>query len=286
MRLLVRLWLLAVASSATTSSAAAAAEIDTDTCEWDEHCLHGGKCEAMDQDSPKHCTCPEGYNGLRCEKHCPLQCSNGGRCYVVSHDQHDHDHHLEHQQEHNPQNHGGGSQKQKDEPSHDEFMTLDLANPSDTNPKESGTNDGDDESTNFQDYACHCKGLFTGSLCDIPYTNCGDMTRCFYGGKCQLDSITEPCQCAPGYMGRYCEQYNENGGTSNFEQVTDGSSSSSKKPWPLLLGSIGLGSILGIAAFIWKERRRRFYANWLVTSNSGSTLSFEEASPRTYVNVI
>lgn len=39
---------------------------------------------------------------------------------------------------------------------------------------------------NPDDYVCHCFGLFEGRYCEIPYMNCGDGTRCYNGGSCQL----------------------------------------------------------------------------------------------------
>lgn len=239
------------------------AELDSDTCERDEHCLNGGKCQALDTNSSKHCSCPEGYNGLRCEKHCPLECANGGRCYLT-HYQGEHDR------------------------NHEEFMAWDskTSNAQSIDVEKAARNA--DDSTDFNDYACHCKGLFTGYLCDVPYTNCGDMTRCFSGGQCQIDSLTEPCKCASGYSGRYCQLQNGNGDEKNLEglpQMQEYHDSNSKKPWPLILGSIGVGSVLGIAAFIWKERHRRYYSNWLVSSGTGGPLE-DDASTRTFVNVI
>lgn len=258
------LLLLVVVTGQSLPSADWTTSLDTDTCERDEHCLNGGSCQSADAASPKHCFCPEGYNGLRCEKHCPLQCANGGRCYLT--------HYLgEHDR------------------NHDEFMAWESNTSNSQHEDVEKAARNADDSTDFNDYACHCKGLFTGNLCDIPYTNCGDMTRCFYGGECQIESLTEPCKCAPGYSGRYCQVQNNNGDASNlaeFPPMQEYQDAKAKKPWPLIVGSIGLGSILGIAAFIWKERRRRYASNWLVSSDSGRSLSLEDASTRTFVNVI
>lgn len=242
-------------------------DLEIDSCERDEHCLHGGTCTALNEQSPKTCSCPEGYNGLRCEQHCPLQCSNGGRCYSKAHE------YVEKERK------------------YEDFTGWDKR-PTNAEPEDlAKAARQEEDSTDFNDFACHCRGLFMGYLCDIPYENCGDMTRCFYGGECQPDSTTEPCICAPGYTGKFCQLYsgdNDPAGIVQLPQPQASQQSSSKKPWPLILGSIGLGSVLGIVGFIWKERRSRFYSNWLVSSPSGSSssMSLEDASTRTFVNVI
>jgi len=53
-----------------------------DKCERDEQCINGGSCEYLDGDGQnfRHCHCPKGFGGDRCEKNCPLNCANGGVC--------------------------------------------------------------------------------------------------------------------------------------------------------------------------------------------------------------
>mmetsp|Transcript_18202 Transcript_18202/g.34538 ORF Transcript_18202/g.34538 Transcript_18202/m.34538 type:complete len:280 (+) Transcript_18202:42-881(+) len=249
---------------------------NTDTCEGDGQCLNGGTCQTLETGS-KQCQCQEGYSGLFCGKFCPLQCSNGGRCY-----------------EKNEETSYSGSSVTKA----DHYQSI-----ADTSPQleKSGRNSGTD--IYYNDYACHCKGLFTGYLCDIPYTNCGDMTRCFYGGECQPNSEIEPCKCAAGYSGRYCELYgawdDDDGAAGLVEfpklpQIDNASFSqepSRNKPWPLILGSIGLGCVLGLGAFalIQRKQRRRFNSTWLAASHASSSSSVAgsfEAQSRTFVNII
>ena len=71
---------------------------------------------------------------------------------------------------------------------------------------------------NPDDYNCHCFGLFQGRYCEIPYMNCGDGTRCYNGGSCQLQE-TNPvgnartaagatphtCDCIEGFGGPSCQ---------------------------------------------------------------------------------
>lgn len=53
-----------------------------DTCTRDEQCTNGGLCEFMNENGVafRRCRCPEGFEGLRCERNCPLSCDNGGVC--------------------------------------------------------------------------------------------------------------------------------------------------------------------------------------------------------------
>jgi hypothetical protein len=57
-----------------------------------------------------------------------------------------------------------------------------------------------------EDYMCKCFGHFTGKLCDIPYTNCGDEERCYHGGQCLLgEDMKHKCSCPGGFTGDSCE---------------------------------------------------------------------------------
>lgn len=247
----------------------------TDTCQRDDDCLNEGTCSSASGASVRQCQCQEGYSGLRCEKFCPLQCANEGRCFA----------------------------KKGDASSNSVTQTNHNAMFADASPElaKTGRNSGHAD-VYFNNYACHCKGLFTGYLCDIPYTNCGDMTRCFYGGECQPDNEIEPCKCAEGYSGRYCELFgawdddgDSQAGLVEFPRVDElpdqEPQSSAKKSWPIILGALGIGSVIGLALFIWtqKKQRRRMNSTWLVTSHtsaSSSTADTFEESSRTFVNVI
>jgi len=55
-------------------------EAGFDTCTRDAQCTNGGQCE-KDANGFRHCRCRKGYGGIRCEKHCPLQCQNAGTCF-------------------------------------------------------------------------------------------------------------------------------------------------------------------------------------------------------------
>jgi hypothetical protein len=59
---------------------------------------------------------------------------------------------------------------------------------------------------NPDNYMCKCFGHFTGSLCEIPYSNCGDEERCYNGGRCVLgEDMVHRCSCPQGYGGNSCE---------------------------------------------------------------------------------
>ena len=89
------LFLVPSAHSAITGT-----QVQRDTCDSTTQCLNGGVCQEYEytpatrapnsstsiqqsQEAPvfyNHCNCPTGYNGFRCEDHCPLVCLNGGIC--------------------------------------------------------------------------------------------------------------------------------------------------------------------------------------------------------------
>ena len=63
-----------------------------DACRSDPQCLNGGTCVVFKpgqlksgiNDEYNYCKCLDGFGGLRCEAHCPLQCQNGGICHPKS----------------------------------------------------------------------------------------------------------------------------------------------------------------------------------------------------------
>ena len=56
-----------------------------DTCVSSENCLNGGVCRIPDSDehAGRHCHCPVGFGGTRCEHYCPLECQNSGHCHYA-----------------------------------------------------------------------------------------------------------------------------------------------------------------------------------------------------------
>ena len=238
---------------------------DTNTCEWNKDCYNGGVCVSLKEDGARRCRCPETYSGVRCEKQCPLQCANGGRCYERKGE--------ESINTGNPELY---------------FHSNKDNLPSDIKILEQGIN------PSYVAYACHCKGLFTGDLCDIPYANCGDMTRCYHGGECQPNSKTEPCKCATGYSGRYCEIRENNDEKMDFMEVPSiaqlPQEPTKKSLWPFTFASVAVGTLFGISAFVWHKRKSQVHSAWFVSSHARS-FSFEESSTwkdssRTYINVI
>lgn len=61
-------------------------------------------------------------------------------------------------------------------------------------------------------FACKCRGHFTGRYCEIPYENCGTAKgqRCMNGGTCQQEDEEDggkmSCVCPSGYGGDTCEE--------------------------------------------------------------------------------
>jgi hypothetical protein len=67
-----------------------------------------------------------------------------------------------------------------------------------------------DNDRNPADYICQCFGLFEGALCEIPYTNCGDGSKCYNGGVCRHTTGNGGvkatfCDCPSGFGGAACE---------------------------------------------------------------------------------
>eukprot|EP00980_Cylindrotheca_fusiformis_P016810 scaffold5067_cov139-Cylindrotheca_fusiformis.AAC.4 len=59
---------------------------------------------------------------------------------------------------------------------------------------------------NPDDYTCKCYGHFTGSYCELPYTQCGKFKKCYNGGKCMAgDDLKHHCKCRYGFSGDSCE---------------------------------------------------------------------------------
>ena len=85
LRVIALLTLLSVALSTEQSlSVHLDSSKSHDFCISDQNCLNGVVCRVSDEDSNvKHCHCPDGVTGQRCEHYCPLQCQNQGYCYTV-----------------------------------------------------------------------------------------------------------------------------------------------------------------------------------------------------------
>jgi hypothetical protein len=57
-----------------------------------------------------------------------------------------------------------------------------------------------------EDYMCKCLGHYKGTVCEIPYENCGDGGQCFYGGSCRdEEGQASSCNCPAGHEGPSCE---------------------------------------------------------------------------------
>jgi hypothetical protein len=122
---------------------------------------------------------------------------------------------------------------------------------------------GDDTDV-LGDFYCDCRGLFTGHLCDIPYANCGDLTRCFNGGACKHSSRQDPCDCPDGFGGRFCEIYSLWGGDDetadetvikDIDSCTSGKSGGGKALLSILtVLTVSVAATLGF--FVWRLRRQ------------------------------
>ena len=58
------------------------------------------------------------------------------------------------------------------------------------------------------DFICKCHGYFMGTLCEIPYANCGNQVQCLHGGTCVANSdedASHSCHCPAEYTGDSCE---------------------------------------------------------------------------------
>ncbi|GKY95085.1 hypothetical protein MPSEU_000472600 [Mayamaea pseudoterrestris] len=61
------------------------AALSHDACITNGQCLNGGTCASADEHSAyRHCECPDGFTGLRCQDFCPLDCQNNGVCQSTS----------------------------------------------------------------------------------------------------------------------------------------------------------------------------------------------------------
>ena len=70
-------------------------ELLVSLCTTNDQCLHDGVCTTTELPNSddggettapqvvRHCVCPKGIGGSRCESYCPIQCENGGYCRHV-----------------------------------------------------------------------------------------------------------------------------------------------------------------------------------------------------------
>ena len=118
-----------------------------------------------------------------------------------------------------------------------------------------------EESNEYQfdpeDYMCKCFGRFTGTLCEIPYVNCGESGRCFNGGVCHIqdDSPIRTCACPRGFTGESCELKIQRGEAGLSLSPMRGSTKE-------LVGFIVILTLIVVVIaaiiWIWQRERRKF----------------------------
>jgi len=113
--------------------------------------------------------------------------------------------------------------------------------------------------TDAADYACKCLGYFTGTLCEIPYENCSDGSKCLNGGQCTGEAkggkkkTTATCDCPEGYTaGSSCQI------DGSLIDETPSPSTSSSKGSVLTEIFVPLTTIAFVAALVLYHRRRRY----------------------------
>ena len=112
------------------------------------------------------------------------------------------------------------------------------------------------------DFVCKCKGYFTGTLCEIPYTNCANGFRCMYGGTCNHnDKVLSPanaCDCPLGTTGNQCEQLVLGVERSNKPSSKQGSHRKVVRTFVFaLLGLFVLGVVMITLVGTWQKRHRQ-----------------------------
>lgn len=135
-------------------------------------------------------------------------------------------------------------------------------------------------------YACKCLGYWTGTVCDIPYTNCGDGSQCYHQGKCRekkkdntsvaansssISSSSYYCECPQGY-----------GGTSCLDEVTESADAgfvATKKTTAIFSVATALAiaaSIIGLTCFLYRRRRKTKQPSYAtVEASDGVVFQYE-----------
>jgi hypothetical protein len=93
---------------------------------------------------------------------------------------------------------------------------------------------------------CRCVGYYAGDLCQVPYQNCPNATRCFNGGSCTLEG---GCNCPAGYRGAACE-------TIGVEETSFPNSKAGRASVGVI-SSLLLAVVVVVALLLLRIRRRR-----------------------------
>ncbi|XP_047433472.1 protein jagged-1a-like [Mugil cephalus] len=191
---------------------------DLNTCRTLQPCLNGGTCSNTGPDK-YHCSCPEGFSGLHCQRadHACLSspCLNGGTCSETS---------LGFQCRCgpgwtgpscsinvdeclvNPCSHGGTCQDLVHgfrcicPPEWTGKTCLIDANECDDSPCVNAKSCRN----LIGGYFCECLPGWTGPNCDTNFNDCHG--QCLNGAACEdlVDGFR--CECAPGFVGERCEE--------------------------------------------------------------------------------
>ncbi|KAM4603556.1 protein jagged-1a isoform 2-T2 [Polymixia lowei] len=191
---------------------------DLNTCGTRQPCVNGGTCSNTGPDK-YHCSCPDGYSGVNCERadHACLSdpCVNGGSCVETSlgfecrcppgwtgpscTDNID-------ECVVNPCSHGGTCQDLVNgfrctcPPQWTGKTCLIDANECDGNP----CINANSCRNLIGGYFCECLPGWTGQNCDTNINDCKG--QCQHGATCKDLVNGYKCVCAPGFGGEDCEQ--------------------------------------------------------------------------------
>ncbi|KAL6111045.1 jag1 [Pungitius sinensis] len=191
---------------------------DLNTCATLQPCVNGGTCSNTGPDK-YHCSCPEGFSGVSCQKadHACLSnpCRSGGSCVETSQGfeclcapgwtgpscSNNVDECLE-----NPCSHGGTCEDLVNgfrctcPPQWTGRTCLIDANECDEDPCVNAN-----ACRNLiGGYFCECVPGWTGRNCDTNVNDCRG--QCRNGATCEDLLSAYRCACAPGFAGEHCEE--------------------------------------------------------------------------------
>jgi hypothetical protein len=97
------------------------------------------------------------------------------------------------------------------------------------------------------EFICKCHGYFMGTLCEVPYTNCGNQVQCLNGGTCVTNSEdgSHSCQCPEEYTGEVCETP-----LPKEEEAVLTSSESMELAGPMGMTAVGTSSVRILLCFV------------------------------------